>query len=93
MEGSLDGKVSRILDSEISKIVEEIVYIDRRLAELGDGDEDEAERILLAILRRHLINDLMEIAGFVDEYSLDTSAVDNGITSNASISEEIRLGA
>ena len=81
MEGSLDSKINRVLDSEVHKIVEEIVYIDKRLSELGDGEEDEAERVLLTILRRHLINDLMEIAGFIDEHEMEDGITRNKITS------------
>lgn len=60
----IDEKVSRIFSYEIQRIVDEIAWVDRRLAELGDDDESRAERILLEALRRHLINDLRELGGF-----------------------------
>ena len=64
----IDHKIDGMLEREVSKLVEEITFIDRRLAELGDGEEDRAERILLKILRNYLVNDLREIAGFSSDY-------------------------
>ena len=71
MTGSIDYKINGILEREVSRIVDEIAFIDMRLAELGDSDEDRAERILLEILRRHLVSDLREIAGFTEEYGYE----------------------
>jgi len=68
MESIIDHRIDGFLEREISRIVEEIAFIDMRLMELGDGEEDRAEAILLRILRRHLLEDLREIAGFTGEY-------------------------
>lgn len=68
----IDYKIDSVLEREVRNIVEEIVFIDKRLAELGDGDEDMAEKIVLRILRRHLVSDLREIAGFTGEYGYDS---------------------
>ena len=69
----IDYKIDSVLEREVRNIVEEIVFIDKRLAELGDGDEDMAEKIVLRILRRHLVSDLREIAGFTGEYGYDSN--------------------
>lgn len=71
-ESLIDHKIDSALEREVSKLVEEITFIDMRLAELGDGDEDRAERILLKILRNHLLSDLREIAGFTSSYGYST---------------------
>ncbi len=55
------------IESEINKIVNEIAWIDARLLQLDDSDEGETERRLLVILRKHLVKDLYELAGFIWE--------------------------
>ncbi len=56
-----------LIDREIERIVNEIAWIDGRLLELDDSEEAEVERKLLLALRRHLMRDLYELAGFVWE--------------------------
>jgi hypothetical protein len=57
--------MSALIDREIERLVEQIAWIDGRLLELDNSEESEAERKLLMILRRHLMKDLYELAGFV----------------------------
>lgn len=66
-------RIESVFDREIRRLVNEIANIDSRLAQLGESEEDKIERILLQALRRHLIEDLRELAGFSgDPYILDT---------------------
>lgn len=60
----LSEKINSVFAREIERIVERIAWIDARLAQLGDTEEDEIERILLGALRRHLVSDLRELGGF-----------------------------
>lgn len=60
----LAERIESVFDREIRRLVNEISWIDSRLAGLGDGEEDRIERILLEALRRHLLRDLREMAGF-----------------------------
>ncbi len=64
---SFEERSYSIFAAEIGKLVNEIAWIDARLLELDDSEEAEAERRLLMILRRHLVRDLYELAGFVWE--------------------------
>ncbi|MCE4619962.1 MAG: hypothetical protein F7C33_02960 [Desulfurococcales archaeon] len=64
-EAILDERISRIFSWEIQRLVDEISWVDKRLAELDENnDEGRVERILLEALRRHLIADLRELGGF-----------------------------
>ena len=64
-EDILDERISRIFSWEIQRLVDEISWVDKRLAELDESnDEERVERILLEALRRHLIADLRELGGF-----------------------------
>ncbi len=68
----LASRISRIFAREIEKLVDEIYWVDSRLAELGDDDESMAERIILNALRKHLVNDLRALGGFSgDPYLFD----------------------
>ncbi len=60
----LAERIESVFDREIRRLVNEIALIDSRLAQLGDTEEDEIERILLRALRKHLVGDLRELAGF-----------------------------
>jgi hypothetical protein len=66
-EGVLEQSINGVLESEVNRLVNEIAWIDGRIADLGDGEEDLVEKKLLKILRRHLMRDLYEIVGFVWE--------------------------
>ena len=66
-----ESALNSLIDREIERLVNEIAWIDGRLLELGNDEESEVERKLLRILRRHLMKDLYELAGFVwDEPSV-----------------------
>lgn len=68
-----EASLSHIINAEIEKLVDEIAWIDSRLLELGDDDESRIERKLLTVLRRHLLRDLYDLAGFVwDEAEPET---------------------
>ncbi len=60
-----DSLVDSFISAEINKLVDEIAWIDKRLVELENSEEDEAERRLLIILRKHLVKDLYELSGFI----------------------------
>jgi len=55
-----------LIEAQIAKITEHIRVIDRRLAELGDSDEDRIEELLLRAARRHLVEDLKTLTGYVE---------------------------
>ncbi len=61
----LEARINSIINREVDRLVNEIAWIDSRLLELGESDEDEIEKKLLRILRRHLMHDLYELVGFV----------------------------
>ncbi|MCE4601969.1 MAG: hypothetical protein F7B18_02170 [Desulfurococcales archaeon] len=84
-ESMIDHKIDGMLEREVSKLVEEITFIDRRLAELGDGEEDRAERILLKILRNYLVNDLREIAGFSSDYGYNAKTDVEAVASSEAV--------
>ena len=71
MVTQIDQKVSSIVQDQVFEIHNQIVDIDRRLAQLGDSDEDEIERILLLKLRKMLVQDLLALSEFTEEYDLD----------------------
>ena len=64
-EQAFEASLAHIINTEIEKLVNEIAWIDSRLLELGDDDESRIEKKLLTALRRHLLRDLYDLAGFV----------------------------
>ena len=62
--------IESLVEAQISKLTEQIKAIDARLAELGDSDEDRVEELLLKAARRHLIEDLKALTGFVNSKRL-----------------------
>jgi hypothetical protein len=62
-----EESLNSVIENEIERLVNQIAWIDGRLLDLDDTEEDTAERKLLLILRRHLMKDLYELAGFVWE--------------------------
>ncbi len=81
----LSERIESVFDREIRRLVNEISWIDARLATLGDGEEDRIEKILLEALRRHLLSDLREMAGFSGDPYLITgeeapaASLDSGV--------------
>jgi len=66
---TFEYRLHNLVNREVERLVNEIAWIDSRLLELGETDEDEVEKRLLKILRKHLMRDLYELVGFVwDEY-------------------------
>lgn len=71
---TFESSFGTLVEREIERLVDEIAWIDARLLELGENDEDLVEKKLLKILRRHLMKDLYELAGFVwEEPSIEES--------------------
>ena len=71
MATQIDQRVSSIVQDQVVDIHNQIVDIDKRLAQLGYSEEDEIERILLLKLRKLLVQDLLSLAEFTEEYDLD----------------------
>ena len=89
-----ESGVNSIIASEINKLVDEIAWIDSRLASLDNSEESEAERKLLTILRKHLVKDLYELSGFV--YSDDVESKEEGVESEillSSLGDEVTTHA
>ncbi|MCE4624431.1 MAG: hypothetical protein F7C35_01015 [Desulfurococcales archaeon] len=84
-----ESALNSLIDREIERLVNEIAWIDGRLLELGDDEESEVERKLLRILRRHLMKDLYELAGFV----WDEPSVGGEVEHGAPLSSAVRARA
>lgn len=61
MSEAVEPRLSFLLAEQAQKIAAEIDWIDKRLLELGDSEEDRVEAIVLRALRRHLMRELREI--------------------------------
>ncbi len=64
---TFEEKITRVFSAEIQRIVDEIMWIDKRLALMGDDEESRAEKILLKALRKHLVEDLRALGGFTGD--------------------------
>ncbi len=79
MNELVELRVSTLLADQAYKIVAELDWIERRLMQLGDSDEDRVEAIVLKALQRHLLGELREITWVVP----GSNRVDSGITAPA----------
>lgn len=62
MEEAVELRASVLLADQVYRIVSELEWIERRLGQLGDSDEDRVEAIVLRALQKHLVNELREIS-------------------------------
>ncbi len=60
----LSSSLGRIVEMQIAEIRNEIEVIERRLAELGDDEEDRVEAILLGTIKKYLIDDLKKLLAY-----------------------------
>ncbi len=79
MNELVELRVSTLLADQAYKIVSELDWIERRLMQLGDSDEDRVEAIVLKALQKHLLRELREITWVVP----GPGRVDSGITAPA----------
>ncbi len=74
----LDPHVERLLRGEIQDIVSELGLVDLRLEELRHRNDDDSrlEYVVLQAYRRHLLEDLEQLAKFgVESDFLDSGAL------------------
>lgn len=67
----LDSHIDKILAENLNSIFDKLGEIEAKLSKLGNSEEDRLERIVLNSMRRILLNDLQEIAGFSNFYGYE----------------------
>lgn len=55
---SYHRSLERILDVQVKRLIDEISWVNNKIAMLSDSDEDEVERRLLSVMRSYMIKDL-----------------------------------
>lgn len=56
--GVYERSLERILDAQVKRLIDDISWVNNKIAMLGDSDEDEIERRLLSLMRSYMIKDL-----------------------------------
>jgi len=71
----LQGRLDAIVRVQVEGIRAELEWVNSRLAELGDSEEDRLELLLLWAIRDHLTRDLEELEGLDAANALSKAVV------------------